>query len=129
MKPILSKNNNITYKGILNNKNKFNNLAKHDFLIHTSHTENFGLVILESLASGLFVICRDTLPWKILEKKDIGKLIKIEINYLEKNIPILIKKIRSLKSSTQSKKISNFLNENYDWKKIIKKYKYAYNDI
>ena len=129
MKPILSKNNNITYKGILNDKNKFKNLAKHNFLIHTSRSENFGLVILESLASGLFIICRDTLPWKILEKKGVGKMIKIEINYLEKNIPILIKKIKSLKSITQSKRISNFLEENYNWKKIIKKYEYTYNNI
>lgn len=126
MKPILMKNKNINYKGALNSRNKFKNLSKHDVLIHTSKTENFGMVILESLASGLFIVCRDSLPWNILEKKKIGKLIKIDQKSLEKNIPILSKKIKTKK---QFKIISNFLEKNYSWKNIIVKYIYFYNNI
>lgn len=128
MKPILSSNKNINYCGTLNKKNKFKKLSKYSALIHPSKTENFGMVILESLASGLFIISRNTLPWTVLEKKNIGKLLKIDLKNLEKNIPILAKKIKLLKSKDQFKKIVNFLSEEYDWKKIIKKYQFNYND-
>jgi len=128
MKPILSSNKNINYFGNLNKKNKFKKLSKYSALIHPSKTENFGMVILESLASGLFIISRNTLPWNVLEKKNIGKLIKIDLKNLEKNIPIIAKRIKLLKSKGQFKIIKNFLSENYNWNNIIKKYQSIYNN-
>ncbi len=47
-------------------------LASARFMVMPSHTENFGVVVLESLAQGTPVIASRGAPWKILEDEDLG---------------------------------------------------------
>ena len=46
--------------------------ADADWTIMPSHTENFGLVVLESMAQNTPVIASKGTPWEILEKEDLG---------------------------------------------------------
>jgi len=66
---------NLTHKieflgHIQNKKDKLYSEAY--FLILPSHTENFGNVVIESLAQGTPVIASKGTPWKILEDKQAG---------------------------------------------------------
>ena len=114
-------NRNISYKGPLY-KDKIKTLSKYDILILPSISENFGLVILEALKAGLYVILNKNLPWRILQKNELGSL----INFNKKNLISVINKVNRNKKNFFSKKrkekINKFLTQNYNWKKIAKKY-------
>jgi len=116
---------NIRYFGALK-KNLQRTLSKYDVFIMPSKSENFGLVVLEALSSGLFVLVNKDLPWKILERSYLGK--SFDMN--KKNLIYSIKKIELIKNKIRSKnyktKILNFLNVNYSWKKITKTYIFNY---
>ena len=58
--------NNVRYHGPLDKTNKYKTLKKYNVLIYPSFSENFGLVILEALNSGLYILMRNNLPWNFL---------------------------------------------------------------
>ena len=70
LKKIIFKRENFIYKGPLY-KNKIKTLSKYDVLIYPSLSENFGLVVLEALAGGLYLILNKDLPWKTLKLKNL----------------------------------------------------------
>ena len=90
--------NNIKYRGSIKG-NVSKKLASYDVFVHPSNSENFGLVILEAIASGLFVILNKKLDWHILEEKGFGYLIKLNSKNLEKKIKIIEKKKKIYKRS------------------------------
>ena len=116
---------NIHYLGALK-KNLQNILSKYDIFIMPSRSENFGLVVLEALSSGLFVLVNKNLPWQILEKNHFGKSFIMN----KKNLIYSIKKINQMKNKIRNKKykikILNFLKVNYNWEKISEIYKLNY---
>jgi len=112
----------INYKFPLNKNNKFQFISKYNIYLFPSSTENFGITVLETLSCGLYVICGKKLPWKILEKFGLGKL----IIFSKKNLEEAVKKIIKINSRTSinnfKKKIFLFLNKKYSWPIISKKY-------
>ena len=119
---------NIKYKGSLY-KNKIQRLSVYDIFIFPSKSENFGLVILEALASGLYLILNNNLPWQHLSKKGFATLINFEKNSLKKeikNLEKIKKKIRSLKYINKS---HLYLSTNYSWKEISNEYVVSYNKV
>lgn len=117
---------NIKYMGKIYNK-KVRTLSKNDIFIFPSKTENFGLVVLEALRAGLYVVYNKKLPWTILKKKNFG----IPFDFDKKNnINFPIKFLENIKKKIRLKnhkvKIDNFLNKNYNWDLISKKYHLFY---
>ena len=92
-------------------------MKKYDVLIYPSYSENFGIIILEALNAGLYVLVRENLPWKSLNSK-FGKLIKMNKNFLEKKIN---------KINYDKKYLRNYLINNFNWKKISNIYLKIYN--
>ncbi len=82
---------NIKYKGKIS-RNIQNKLSDYDIFIHPSESENFGLVILEALSSGLYLILNKKLNWEILEKKGYANLIDFNSISLIKTISKIKKK-------------------------------------
>ena len=119
---------NIKYFGPLK-KNLQKTLSKYDVFVMPSKSENFGLVVLEALSSGLFVLVNKDLPWKILERNHLGKSFVMN----KKNLIYSIKKIELIKNKIRKKnyknKIFNFLNTNYSWNKIVKIYISNYHSL
>ena len=99
--------NNIRYLGALNSVNKYQLMKKYDVLIYPSYSENFGIIILEALNAGLYVLVRENLPWKSLNSK-FGKLIKMNKNFLEKNIILLTEKVKINKINYDKKYLRNY---------------------
>lgn len=76
----------IIFFGKKNFIEKFSFLNKSKFLIFFSKTENFGNVVLESLACKTPVIISKNLPWKIVEKERAGYYIKNSVSSLSRQI-------------------------------------------
>ena len=114
-------NKNIFYKGPLFN-NKIKTLSKYDVFVLPSTSENFGLVVLEALKAGLYLILNKNLPWKVLKKYKLGHLIEFDKKNLISTINKINKNKNSIFSAKRKKKIYKLLIENYNWKKIAEKY-------
>ena len=120
IKKYIISNKNINYKGSIF-KNKIETLSKYDVLLLPSKSENFGIVILEALNAGLFLILSSTLPWKFLQKTNNAFLIHFNKKILErkiKNLTLNKKKYFTLMIKKNRKRIL----KKYDWDKISKEY-------
>ncbi len=103
-------------------KNKYKMLEKYDVLIHPSKSENFGIVILEALLSGLYIIAGKNIPFNSLKKNGLGKNIIFNKNNLNKS---LIQFQKLFFNSNQYKlklHYNNYVKNNFSWKIITKKY-------
>jgi glycosyltransferase involved in cell wall biosynthesis len=68
----LNMDGKIIFAGQVEGEEKHKLLADAYFTIMPSHTENFGMVVLESLAQNTPVLASKGSPWEILEKEQIG---------------------------------------------------------
>ncbi len=62
----------VSFKGHVDGKNRLTAFISSDVCVVPSFTENFGMVIAESLAHGVPVIASKGTPWKEIEKKGCG---------------------------------------------------------
>ena len=109
--------NNIKYHGALN-KNKIKILSKYDVFIFPSKSENFGLVILEAIAAGLYIILDKRLPWKNIALDGLASLINFNSYSLENAVRKLSKRKNKIRSLDYFKKTQFYLHKNYNWKNI-----------
>ena len=63
---------NIEFTGLLPKENALQEMAKLDFLILPSRSENFGMVIPEALSMGIPCIATKGTPWKELNTHNCG---------------------------------------------------------
>jgi len=119
---------NINYKGALY-KNKIKILSNYDIFIFLSKSENFGLVILEALASGMYIILSNNLPWKHLNKFKFASLINYRNNNLKKEIKKITHMKKYIRSVNYQKKTKLFLKKYYDWKDISNVYLKIYQNL
>lgn len=68
----LDLNEKVQFVGHVEGEEKDRLLANARFTLMPSHTENFGIVVLESLAQGTPVIASTNTPWSDLESEKIG---------------------------------------------------------
>lgn len=120
-------NKKIIFTGKKNYVSKFDLINRSKFLLFFSKTENFGNVVLESLACRTPVIVGNNLPWIVIKKYKAGYFINNNINSLTKSLieveSLSVKKYKKLQKNSQ-KLINNFFIENKieDIFKIYKNY-------
>ncbi len=124
----ISKKKNIKYRGPLYKK-KIKQLSKYDVFLFPSVSENFGLVVLEALSAGLYLIINKGLPWKSLEKQKFATLIKYEKKNLIYSIKYIQKNKSKIFSHKKNLKLKNFILKNYNWPQISKNYLDIYNKV
>jgi len=119
---------NIKYHGPIY-KNKINILSKYDVFIFPSESENFGIVVLEALASGLYLILNKKLPWHHIQEKKYASLINLDKTNLINTIKKLKNKKLLIKKGNYKKNIRLYLKKNYNWEKITNIYMDNYKKI
>ena len=104
-------------------------MAKHDVFIFPSKSENFGLVVLEAMAAGLYLILNKKLPWKNVALNGFATMINFNNITLISEVKKLIKKKKELRSLKYFNKIQSYLHKNYNWKNISNSYLHNYKKI
>jgi glycosyltransferase involved in cell wall biosynthesis len=125
---IIKNSKNIFFLGKIK-KNKIINLSLYDVFILPSKSENFGLVVLEALNAGLYLILNKALPWKKLVNNKFASLINFNSHNLENEILHIEKNKKFLLSKSLYKKKILYLKSNYDWKNISQKYILEYRKL
>ena len=118
---IIKNSKNISFLGKIK-KNKILNLSTYDVFILPSKSENFGLVVLEALNAGLYLILNKSLPWKNLTYNKFASLINFNSHNLENKILHIEKNKKYLLSKSLYNKKIKYLKSNYDWQTISKQY-------
>lgn len=120
-----SNNDNINFfNPVYNNKKKFKIFDNYDLMILPSYSENFGMIILESLARGLPVLTTVNTPWFNIKNKNAGWVINSSYNHLKS----VLKKIfiySEREFAIKSKNAINLANE-FSWKNVSKIYVKTY---
>ena len=119
----------INYLGSLYS-DKIRKLSKNDIFIFPSKTENFGLVVLEAMLAGLYIVFNKNLPWKHLVKNGFGSSFDLEN---EKSLSNQIEKLSKTKNKIRNKefqiRLKTYLYKNYRWDQVSEKYFKNYSKI
>lgn len=70
----------VRFLGSIEGQAKLTALARADFLVLPTHSENFGIVVAEALAHGCPVITTHGAPWEILETERCGWWVPISVD-------------------------------------------------
>lgn len=118
-------NENINFfNPVYNKKKKSRIFDNYDFMILPSYSENFGMIVLESLARGLPVLTTTNTPWLSIKNKNAGWVINSSYNHLKS----VLKKIflYSEKEFTIKSKNAIKLAKKFSWKNVSKIYVKTY---
>ncbi len=77
---------NIKWTGPLDGEDKVKELKTFSFFILPSHSENFGMVVLEALTQGVPAIASKGTPWDALEKSNSGYWVNNDVDSLSEAI-------------------------------------------
>lgn len=81
-----------------------------------THSENFGVVILEALASGLPVVVSDHTPWKVIEGKEVGYCLPLKEELFEEK---LVEVLNS--DSSKMKRKAKAIAKDFSWETVTRK--------
>lgn len=118
----------IEFVGQIEGEEKQKILADAYFTIMPSHTENFGIVVLESLAQNTPVIASKGSPWKVLEEEKTGFWIDNSVETLSQKInEILLMNPERYKE--MRKKCRDFVIREFDIQENIEKWLKVYEQL
>ncbi len=118
-------NDKIIFLGMLDKKKRIQAYMASNLFVLPSHTENFGIVIAEALASGIPVITTRNTPWEELETHNCGWW----INLSESDLKETISKAINLDEAQLIEKGKNgidLIKNKYSWELQAKKMKLLY---
>lgn len=110
---LLELNDSVFLIGNVDGNEKLLFLNAADVFALPSHSENFGNVYLESLASGTPIVASQNTPWEIVEDYTCGRWVPNDVENTSKSIIEILSK-EKVKMRANSKKLAN----NYDWSSI-----------
>lgn len=67
----------VKYIGEVYGADKVSIIHEHDFVVLTSHSENYGVVIAESMSCGRPVIVSNAMPWQIVSDRNAGFVVSM----------------------------------------------------
>ena len=119
----------VRFVGELNGANKLEAYTDADLFILPSFSENFGVTIVESLASGAPVITTNGTPWKDLESRKAGWCIDSDVDALTSCLKISLPLSHS-DLSRMGLKGRQWMENEFSWEKIanqmLKTYKWLF---
>ena len=111
---------NIKWLGYLNNEEKERVIKSSSLLILPSFSENYGLVVIESLILGTPVIVSDKTPWLDLKNFNCGYICSTDYESIKINIDKFIS-LNFSERINMSKSSFKYASLNYNWELISSK--------
>ena len=108
---------NVKFIGPIYGEDKISLYKNSDFLVLPTHSENFGMVVAESLSNGCPVIVSQGAPWSGIDKKRCGWWIPNNINDLKRTI----KKAISLPKNDlieMGKRGQKWMKQDFSWERV-----------
>ncbi|MEO0838497.1 MAG: glycosyltransferase [Cyanobacteria bacterium J06632_19] len=128
LEPLVKKlnlTNCVTFTGMLSGQYKASALSNADLFVLPTHSENFGIVIAESLAHGVPVITTKGAPWKDLQTYECGWWIENNRQALHIALNEAIK-ISSEERQAMGLRGRNLVKAKYSWNSIAKNMESVY---
>jgi glycosyltransferase involved in cell wall biosynthesis len=100
-----------------------------DLFCLPTHSENFGLAVLEALHAGTPVLTTDQTPWVECSGRDGIFISKPNISSLQQTLSIAIERIELDWSSNARRELSIWADETFSWNKLAHAYADAYQRI
>lgn len=115
----------VTFEGEINGSDKTKFMAESECMVLPTHSENFGMVVAESLACGTPVICSTGAPWRGLEDNNCGWWIPPEEeSFLNKMRQVMLLSRDELRKMGENGR--DWMRRDFDWEGIGLKLKMAY---
>lgn len=121
--PVFQSNSNpqIYYHGFLTEDDLSELYRSSDIFVFPSRVENFGLVILEALSSGLYCIVLDQMKprFDFFSSNGYLEYIKLSVNNIYNSILNIKKSIDLIREFERKKKVHEYIAKKYDWKIVL----------
>lgn len=124
----LDLNQKVLFLGQVEGEAKQKLLANAYFTIMPSHTENFGVVVLESLAQNTPVVASKGTPWKCLEEEKIGFWVENTIESLAQKIDEILLMPATVYDQMRQRS-RDFVIRQFDIEKNIDQWHKLYNQL
>lgn len=115
----------VSFVGEINGHAKYEFLADADIYVLPSDTENFGITVAESLASGTPVIASHGTPWEGLEREKCGRWVPIGVEPLAEALKDLMA-MDDKERQQMGERGREWIVRDFSWKGIGAKMKAAY---
>jgi glycosyltransferase involved in cell wall biosynthesis len=114
--------NQVTFTGFVEGTDKKYLLKGADLFTLTSYSENFGVVVLESLAAGTHVLITKGIPFyhEVL-KYDLGYVVDANTESIVRKLSHWLNKIRDVDLNLSNTKLPEYVEKNYSWRMVVKK--------
>jgi glycosyltransferase involved in cell wall biosynthesis len=113
----------VVYLGSVFGENKWSVIRRAGFVVLPSFTENFGVVIAESMAAGVPIITTNQTPWSVLNSSESGAW--VPINEFEPKLREFLE-FDQRKLDEMGVRARNVIEKEYSWKKRARQF---YDDI
>ena len=121
-------NSKIFLTGMVRGREKLSLMNRADIFVLPSYSENFGIVVAESLACETPVITTTGTPWKQLQSENIGRWVPPKKNELDLAIRELLDMSESQRQG-MGRRGRKLVLENYNWNTIVRSHLTLYNCI
>jgi glycosyltransferase involved in cell wall biosynthesis len=115
----------IEFLGPVYGKEKEDLLRGSELAFLVSHSENFGISVVEALAYGIPVIASKTTPWQCLEKEGMGWWVEVSMEGIATGIRSYLKTVDVTKIE-MSEKARAYTNRMFTWEAISSKFQELY---
>jgi len=102
--------------------------AAADLFVLPTHSENFGSVVIESLAQGVPVVCTKGAPWEDLETYKCGRWVDIGVEPIVAALSELLK-LSTAERREMGERGRRLVKEKYTWEAVAKRLEDAYEGL
>lgn len=119
---------NVLFTGTVSGPPKLALYRRADLFVLPSHSENFGIVVLEALACGTPVVTTTGTPWQALEDRGLGRYVADEPDALQEAIETMLE-MPAEKRMEMGARGRRFALENYGWTSISREIESLYRSV
>lgn len=118
--------NRVIFTGMLNGRERIEALCDADLFVLPSYQENFGIVVIESLAAGTPVLISDQVNiWNAIRDANVGYICETTVESLAKNLNHALNN----PTNKNAENCINFAKQNFNWPEIAKHWKQHFKEI